>query len=312
MSQRLRPGTLIHELEDGLVQVGSHPNHSLLLSGLTPIELGWLRSLVTKKAKGPDLSERQNEILTLLDAAGLLTELTEPMRGLNLCVHGLDEVGIRVARLLAESQVRKLSVRGEGFVNASTEALFPPSLKGLPIEEATKALVRQICPTTATGKQPLPDVVVTCQARVLDHGILGMLLSQDTVHIPVVTDDRSITVGPLVLPGHTACGLCHELHVRDATPSWPKIRGSLGATEAIPAIPYMATIAAGLVVSLIDAVASLGAAAAATLTAALNKDDPGQPLPTQMVTPVYRISAHGVEASVCQPHPDCGCISVAA
>ncbi len=53
--------------------------------------------------------------------------------------------------------------------------------------------------------------------------IAASLLPQDQPHLLVLTDEAGVTVGPLVVPGSTACGTCLDLHRTDEDPTWPYV-----------------------------------------------------------------------------------------
>lgn len=312
---RLVQGTLIHEFEKGMVQVGSNPAHSVVFSGLSPIEVGWLRSLADRPPHGRpragSLSERQTEALALLDTAGLLVRSVNPMHKVKVRIGQMDEVGVRVAKLLAESRAGGVEIRDGGNVDARTESLFPREYRGLPTKTSVRRVIKAISPSTCTGKIALPDVAVVCSDRVFDHGVLGRLLSCDTAHIPAVSDDRSVTVGPVVIPGRTACSLCLDLHRRDNAPGWVKQCGALQQSEPAAPVPHIAATAAGIIVGLIDLLANRGtegvwmAVSAALPALAEQKDLAGG------ASPVYHVTSYGVETRACFPHPDCGCLALA-
>ncbi len=316
MGADLVEGTLVHEVSAGMVQVGSNPAHSVVFSGLSPIEVAWLHSLTDRKNRrvgneAGNLSARQVEALHLLDAAGLLAAQENPMHKLRVRVVQMDEVGIRVAKLLAESRVAGIEIQDNERVGISTESLFPREHKGMPRALSVRQVIKAIAPRTCTGKVAVPDVAVVCSDRVFDHGLLGRLLSFDTVHIPVVSDDRSILVGPLVVPGHTPCALCLDLHCRDSSPGWEKRRDSLELTGPVPSVPHLAATAAGLAVGLISEVASNGAQAAWSAASAATRDLGERESQASPASPIYRVTAAGVETHACFPHPECGCLALA-
>jgi bacteriocin biosynthesis cyclodehydratase domain-containing protein len=112
-------------------------------------------------------------------------------------------------------------------------------------------------------------------------------LQRDVPHLPVIAGDASVTVGPLVLPGATACLHCVALHRRDADPAWPAIAAQLARLPAPAAHPLRA--------------ASAVAHAARMVAGALRGEpDAGREL---------RITADGGQLSerVVAPHPECRC-----
>ena len=72
-----------------------------------------------------------------------------------------------------------------------------------------------------------PELVVLVADRVLAPADHRTWLQRDIPHLPVVTGDACVTVGPLVVPGLSACLHCAFLHERDADAAWPAIAAQL-------------------------------------------------------------------------------------
>jgi bacteriocin biosynthesis cyclodehydratase domain-containing protein len=75
------------------------------------------------------------------------------------------------------------------------------------------------------------DAAVLLGSYAIATGRHGAWLRRDVPHLPVVVGDR-ITVGPLVVPGETACLHCVGLARRDADPAWPAIATQLHGRPA--------------------------------------------------------------------------------
>lgn len=63
-------------------------------------------------------------------------------------------------------------------------------------------------------------------AIVLVNGVSAALqfaryLREDVAHLPVAFEPGRVTVGPLVVPGVSACLACRDAHARDLDPAWP-------------------------------------------------------------------------------------------
>lgn len=75
-----------------------------------------------------------------------------------------------------------------------------------------------------------------------DH---GTWLRRDIPHVPIVSLDRAIEIGPFVEPGVGPCLTCVHLARVDADPAWPAVATQLVGREP-PALPRLArTEAAG-------------------------------------------------------------------
>ena len=57
-------------------------------------------------------------------------------------------------------------------------------------------------------------------------------LRRDVPHLPVISADRSVTIGPMVEPGSGPCLYCAQLARTDADPAWPAIATQLWGREA--------------------------------------------------------------------------------
>jgi bacteriocin biosynthesis cyclodehydratase domain-containing protein len=110
-------------------------------------------------------------------------------------------------------------------------------------------------------------------------------------HLLIEERDDAILVGPLVLPGRSACIRCLDLHRRDRDPAWPAIAAQLATapgriSTAATSTALIATgVAAGEVLGFIDGLE----------TEALEASIEVRPLAR-----IRRRSWH--------PHPSCACI----
>lgn len=300
----LRPQTFVCELEPGVVQVGSTARHSVLFSHLTKDEVTWIKALAkpeskrrTRPQESAILPDRLHTIIGMLDAADLLATDTSPIHDLTVRVVGLDRIGARIAMLLAEANISALELRDRRTVDASVGSVFSTQDMGQTRQSALRKRIRHRHPTLPVGAIVDPDLVIVTGGRVWDHGLLGRLLSQDLPHIPVMQDDRTVTIGPLIAPGITACALCVDLHIHDRLPLWPKVALALASAEVPRVADHLCMAAAGLTVTMVEAVAA------------------GIPLegtdgPTGSaggLTQSWRLTTAGVETGVWSPHPDCSC-----
>lgn len=132
-----------------------------------------------------------------------------------------------------------------------------------------------------------PDLVVLVADRVLPAADHRAWLRRDIPHLPLVVGDAAITLGPLVMPGVSACLHCAFLHRRDADAAWPAIAAQLAALPAPPPHPLRSASAA---------------AHAARLVAAFldGRAEPGRE---------WRIEHDGetVSERLVPPHPECRC-----
>lgn len=134
-----------------------------------------------------------------------------------------------------------------------------------------------------------PDVAHDADGRLLEHD------ARPSLHIGL--GSHTAVVGPLVIPGDTACLRCAHLHQRDRDPHWP-LRAVQWAqrdarrcsTPASPVTSWACHVATTLVSVWSDA--RVGYRSAATWR-----------------NVAYRLAAHTVtpEREARPPHPLCGC-----
>ncbi len=92
------------------------------------------------------------------------------------------------------------------------------------------------------------DVVVLIARHVLDPRRAAPHLRADRVHLPVLVGGGGIVVGPLIVPGVTACTTCLHLERRDADRAWPMLALQLlSAGAPVPAPELVHESAAAMV-----------------------------------------------------------------
>ena len=104
---------------------------------------------------------------------------------------------------------------------------------------------------TPRGRHPRLAVVVA--DRVVSPADHRFWLQHDIPHLPVVTSENAVIVGPLVEPGVSACLHCLALHERDRDPAWPVIAAQLASAAPPPSAPVRAAAAVALVSRLVMA-----------------------------------------------------------
>lgn len=210
-------------------------------------------------------------------------------------VDGATRVGVPLAALLAASGVGRVHVRDRGPAAAADAAVggIRAADEGRPRTLAAADAVRRAVPEVDLAPLPAgtaPDLLVLTRPwSALDpvpvHGERGPHLVA-TVRGPVGV------VGPLVVPGRTACLRCAQLHRTDTDPAWPALTGRLPATADGPGAGGAALSLATALTALVQVLAHLdGAAAPAALEATLELRAPDL-LPRRRDWP---------------PHPACGC-----
>lgn len=134
----------------------------------------------------------------------------------------------RVEQLLARLAplLQPETAPADSSVTVAVERALPWPDDSAGIESA---LVRIVAATGArlTGRDDAPALAVVLAAHVIAPAVATYWLSRDIPMLPVVLGEESITVGPLVVPGETACLYCVACHRTDEDSSWPLIASQL-------------------------------------------------------------------------------------
>lgn len=141
------------------------------------------------------------------------------------------------------------------------------------------------------GREPRPDLVVL--VGVPDPQVGERLMADGLPHLVAAGSEAIGIVGPLVVPGRTACLRCLDLTRAELDPAWPLILAQLAGRQADPP-------ACGAVLT-----ASVAAQAAAQ--ALLFVDRPGQAGPAADGTLELEMPGWQWRRRTWPPHPDCTC-----
>jgi hypothetical protein len=210
-------------------------------------------------------------------------------------IHGAGRVGAGIATLLASS--------GVGHVAClDTTMAFPADLlpSGLSVadvgEPRSAGVARAIGRTapevrTSDNARKLPDVAVLTG----QHGpeLAARLMEQRVPHLTATAGEAIGVVGPLVIPGRSACLRCLDLARTERDPAWPLIAAQLiGRHPVTPACDcVLATSVAAQASAQLLAFVDRGGRAAAVTNGTL-----------EMVLPDWRWRRR-----TWRPHPRCGC-----
>lgn len=214
----------------------------------------------------------------------------------SVVVRGGGRIAVPLAALLAAAGVGRVHVDVPGTVTAGEVAVGGYRAVDVrrPRSSAAAEAVRAVAPETSTGPPRPgtdPDFLVlagtgrppvvealTTEARRTPHLALGL-----RGDVPVV--------GPLVLPGRTACLNCVYLHRCDRDPAWPVLAAQLAtAPGERHCAAAVAAVAAGI--AALQVLTHLDGGEPEALSASLEIGTPGGLVRRRTWT----------------PHPRCGCI----
>jgi len=217
-------------------------------------------------------------------------------------LRGLGRLGVALAEHLATAGVGALLLDDRDPVQVGDLGLggYGPADVGRPRERAAAELLgprhaRLRVGTELTGPR-LPDVVVLVESHAARPERYERLLGAAVPHLPVVVREADVVLGPLVLPGRSACVGCADRHAADADRRWPHVVADL-ARQPVDDVAHETTLAA-----------TAAALAAGQVLALLDGAAPvtvGRLLEVALPEAVPRVREVA-------PHPRCGCTGFSA
>lgn len=211
----------------------------------------------------------------------------------SVAVVGAARTGTAIAAGLAAAGVGTVLVDDDARVREGD--LSPTGLgsqdRGRRRQDAVADLLQRTAPWTRTevDGRLTPDLVVLLGHGALDPARAEGLLREDVAHLGVLVRERDAVVGPLVLPGHSPCLRCLDLHRRDRDPQWPRLVPQLAAAPEAAEDGVLASLAASVAVA--QVLAHLDGTVPAAVGATI---EIGLPEGLADVRPW-------------SPHPECGC-----
>ncbi|GAA2256685.1 MULTISPECIES: ThiF family adenylyltransferase [Kitasatospora] len=227
-------------------------------------------------------------------------------------VRGAGRVGAAVATALAAGGVGSVTVLDRGRVTAQdcSPAGYPPTEIGRLRTTAARDVVHRAAGSpdgerhrrgSRTPDADAPPMLVVLAPRDGSGAFTGTaaeahrLMRAGVPHLYVGVLEHLGVVGPLVLPGASACGSCATLARRDEDESWPRLLAQLG--DEGPGRPRTPAC---------DSALATAVAGLAALHVQLYLDGGSPP----SIDGWYEISAaDGMARRLRLPsHPDCGCL----
>lgn len=148
-------------------------------------------------------------------------------------VQGTSAAGTCTASLLTAAGIGRVTTCGRvtasGRGHGGSQPAQPPPGGGLPAPGGQPA------PGSATGgnlRRSVPDLVVLAGSQPPE--LPAALVSEGIPHLAVTAAEAIGTVGPLVLPGRSACLRCLDLARADRDPAWPLILAQLAGRDPDP------------------------------------------------------------------------------
>jgi bacteriocin biosynthesis cyclodehydratase domain-containing protein len=311
------------------------PHHRLLRRGPTSRQFGLdPRTALAVDDLSPPLARMLDELVAPVDRVDLVARAVRRgadvataealLSGLVAAGALVDAGGVeRVARRRHEASVAVvgdgplavgvaagLALAGVGAVHAAArtgELVHARDLgtglldadRGRHRADALVDVVRRVAPGARAGPAParlVPDLCVLADAAAPDPARVAELHLARVAHLVVRLRDGIGVVGPLVLPGRSACLGCVELHRCTRDPGWPAVAAGLLDVEGTGE-PATTAATAGLAVA--QALVALDAASAAPTSG---------PVPAALGSTLeLDLAAGALLRRRWTGHPDCTC-----
>ena len=301
---KLRPQAPVLHRSAGEVQVGIDSATALIFSEpkLVPVLLALdgthhVRAIRDAGAAAGLRADEVDEVMRILDDARMLRE-----GGRNSCSEdarksvrliGAGSLGAAIAKLLAQCRIGRLWLVDTDPIEGNHGA--PDGSRASRSETLRACLTSEFPMQVATvnhwsrPSSALVDLtVIVSETAEADRLIAEDLVRMDQPHLIVRSAGDVVTVGPLVIPGRTACLRCTDLTRRDADTAWPALLDQL-ARLRLPAPAALSAWAASITVTQTLAFLRGGTPEAGSSTLELSQHD--------LVTRRRTWAAH----------PDCGC-----
>ncbi|MGI8693458.1 MAG: ThiF family adenylyltransferase [Geodermatophilaceae bacterium] len=214
---------------------------------------------------GPDLASLS--LLARIGGPDATTRLRR-RRSAQVVVHGATRVGVPLAATVAAAGVGRVGVVDSGSVllaDANPGGLLPAD-EDRPRRLAAHDALRRAAPTVDTSIAPdhSPNLIVLCDPWPAEQACAS-LHAAGTPHLLATVRETTGVVGPLVLPGRTACLRCVDLHRCDRDSAWPAMLAQLTGRARRAADPLdgplallMAAVAALSVLTFLDGAGGVG------------------------------------------------------
>jgi bacteriocin biosynthesis cyclodehydratase domain-containing protein len=309
---RLSPHRSVLRLGSGARLIGLDPATAVAVDDLPPALAAMLdeldgpvghAELVARAVRRGVEPADADALVRELVAAGALVDATALDRKTRnratstVVVAGSGPLAVGIVLGLAQAGVGAVHVETSGPVLAADLGTgFLDSDRGHDRLVATRAAVRRLCPGVATGPPPqrlVPDLVVLADALAPEPERVAELHANGAAHLSARMRDGVGVVGPLVLPGRTACLGCLDLLRSAHDPGWPTVAAQLVGRQGRgdpAAVRATAALAAAQVLAALDATAG-----------------GGPPPPTLDTTIEFDATAGTLLRRTWSPQPGCGC-----
>ncbi|MCT2588195.1 ThiF family adenylyltransferase [Actinophytocola gossypii] len=218
-------------------------------------------------------------------------------RGYAVTVRGDGRLAVSVACLLAAAGVGWVHVEATGTVRPEdTGTGYRPEDVGRRRGTAARNAVARVdagVRTTAFRADRRPDLVILTDTLVHEPAWVTALNEANVPHLNARMRDGIGIVGPFVVPGHTSCLLCADLHRCDLDEYWPRVALQLAGQVQLADLASTQATAAFAATQALDGLSWLSGSATAPRTCE--------------ATVELDLGAAAVRHRSWIPHPSCSC-----
>ncbi len=236
---RLRPGVPVLAMPSGAVRVGiARP---VVLRDLPPDAAAFVASLEGRAARiTPAEAADHAAIIEILERQGLADAAREPeSRALGRCA-----VRVRGVTPVTQAAALALADAGVGAIGATS---VRRASGGAPAANLHRLLSERAPGIGVAAPYAPVELEIVAGHGAIDPVAARDLTGRDLPHLPVVTDDAGVTIGPIVVPGRTPCLRCIDLHRCDEDPAWAVAAFQLAAGDRRAALTPDAAALAGAI-----------------------------------------------------------------
>lgn len=283
MGTQLRKGTTATRRGPGALHLNAGLSRATTLHGLEAGAL--IRALRASSPRGTGAPALLRPDIAARLLADDMLETERPRLG--IAIQGADLLSLALIGLLAEDFTLCVDPRTPRTVPAPLHLALGSAALGTKLPVALAKAVADTGITVASLSSP--DLVICAGGRQGDAAPLASLVVQDQPHLPIRACADGYELGPLTVPGRTACAHCVALRRAESDPFHPAEvyapRDGSPPEPPLTALYAAAVHAAGMIRAF-----ALGEHALASCGRIIRIDARGRPHPLEVA-----------------PHPQCGC-----
>lgn len=286
MGTQLRKGTTATRRGPGALHLNAGLSRATTLHGLDGLEAGALiRALRSSSPRGTGAPALLRPDIAARLLADDMLETERPRLG--IAIQGADLLSLALIGVLSETFSLHVDPRSPRTVPAPLHLALGSAALGMKLPVA---LAKAVAGTGITvSSLSSPDLVICAGGGHSAPAPLAFLLVQDQPHLPIRACADGYELGPLTVPGRTACAHCVALRRAESDPFHP---AEVYATRdgGPPEPPLVSLYAAAVHAAGMIRAFALGERALASCGRIVRIDALGRPHPLEVA-----------------PHPQCGC-----